>query len=158
MKLSVEVVLNELKRHKSMSVASVGNNYVDNAIVSYAYDDCFRLYFGSYSDTLKCRNIDMNSQVAVTVGNLQIHGIARVIEYNSEEYLKCRQIYDSVYPNFRVMFEYEMNELYVIEPKVIWKYNPRYGAVHRDVMIFDKTYYDSLEPYIEHKYSKRINH
>ncbi|NLH97749.1 MAG: pyridoxamine 5'-phosphate oxidase family protein [Clostridiaceae bacterium] len=54
-------VLKALAEKKMCYIATAGENNVDNAVVAY-YADGFDLYFGSFSDTLKCRNLRANSK------------------------------------------------------------------------------------------------
>ncbi len=113
------------------------------------------MFLRSYSDTLKCRNISQNPHVAISVGTLQIHGIAKVVPYESEEYRNKREIYDNRFPQYASVFERIDNELYEIIPSVIWNYNPSLGEMNRDVLIIDLEYYESISPYIFHKYNDR---
>jgi hypothetical protein len=57
------------------AVATFNNTNVDNATVAY-YSESLNLYFGTYSDTLKGKNVKINSQVAICIDNIQIHGMA----------------------------------------------------------------------------------
>lgn len=148
-------IIKILSKRKTLNIATTNGTFVDNAIVSYALDDDLNLYFGAYSDTLKCRNINDCPYSAITIGPLQIHAVVKKLEYGSEEYLSGRRIYDARHPQFQKMFEQVNNELYKIKPLVIWLYNPKYGAMHRDVMIIDQNYYNDVKPYTEHKYPSR---
>lgn len=107
----------------------------DNSVVCFAYSETAELYFGSYSDTLKCKNIAQHAIVAVTVGTLQIHGKAEIVSYGSEEYMRRKAIYDERFPQYKDLFELKNNELYRIKPYVIWQYNPGKGEMHRDEYI-----------------------
>lgn len=144
-----------LIKRKTLNLATTNGTFVDNAVVSFASDSNLNIYFGAYSDTLKCRNLAECQYAAITIGSLQIHAVVEKLEYGSEEYLSGRKIYDVRYPQFKKMFEQVSNELYKVKPLVIWIYNPRYGAMHRDVMIIDQKYYNDVKPYVEHKYSPR---
>lgn len=149
-------VFNIVSKQALMSVATTSKDKPDNSFVCFAADENCNLYFGSYSDTLKCKNISANPLVAVTIGNLQIHGNASIVPYGTENYKEGRKIYDCKFPKYKKVFELENNELYIIKPLVIWNYNPAVGEMHRDVLIFDKQYYDSLDVYIPHNYNKRL--
>lgn len=144
-----------LQKQSLMSVGTSNNNIPDNSVVCFAADEECNLYFGSYSDTLKCKNIETNKNVAITIGTLQIHGIANLVEYGTKEYWEGRNIYDKRFPQYKEVFEYKNNELYRIKPLVIWNYNPAQGEMHRDVLIIDKDYYRTLDVYTPHKYEKR---
>lgn len=148
-------VFNLLEKQSLMSVGTSNNNIPDNSVVCFAADKECNLFFGSYSDTLKCKNIEKNKYVAITVGTLQIHGIAELVKYGTEEYWNGRTVYDNRFPQYKDVFQYKNNELYRIIPLVIWNYNPSCGEMHRDVLILDKEYYDSLEVYEPHNYVKR---
>lgn len=148
-------VLDLLSRQTLISVGTSSNNRPDNSIVCFAFDEHCNLYFGSYSDTLKCKNICINSLVAITTGTLQIHGKAVIVPYGTKEYEDCRFIYDDRFPKYKEVFELEKNELYKVTPLVIWNYNPSKGEMHRDLIVFDKQYYDSLDVYEPHHYDKR---
>ena len=76
-----------LEKEKLAYIATSFDNNVDNSVICYSNDSDLNLYFGSYSDTLKCRNIVRNPIVAIAVATLQIHGNARIVEHGSEEYI-----------------------------------------------------------------------
>ena len=148
-------ILKILDRQVLMSVGTQGKSTPDNSIVCFAFDDQCNLYFGSYSDTLKCKNISENHIVAITVGTLQIHGYADIVPYGTNEYKKGRKIYDDRFPKYKNLFELKDNELYKITPLVIWNYNPDKGEMYRDTIVFDKKYYDSIDVYKPHQYDLR---
>ena len=150
-----DTVLQLLCKQTLMSLATYGKDYPDNSIVCFAYDDNCNLYFGSYSDTLKCKNISYNKVVAVTAGTLQIHGEASIVTYGTDEYKIGRVIYDKRFPQYQEMFERENNELYVVRPYVIWNYNPAVREMHRDTLVFKEEYYNEIEVYHPHDYEKR---
>lgn len=86
MELNPEKIKSILEKEKIIYLATTNSKYPDNSAVCFAYDQELHLFFGSYSDTLKCRNITQNPYVAISVGTLQIHGIAKVVPYENEEY------------------------------------------------------------------------
>ncbi|NMA34639.1 MAG: pyridoxamine 5'-phosphate oxidase family protein [Clostridiaceae bacterium] len=139
-------VIKTLAEKNMCSIATAGKNNVDNAVVAY-YSDGFDVYFGSFSDTLKCRNISINPNVAICIDNIQIHGKVRRIEYGSSEYMIYREKYLAKFPHYRFYFELENNELYKVTPLVIWHYDSAKGLMHRDVLIFDNDYYQEIAPY-----------
>lgn len=140
-----------LRKEKLAYIATTNNQYVDCSTLCFAIDEDINIYFGSYSDTLKCRNIDVNPYVAISVSTLQIHGVARMITHESEEYNNKITFYNDRFPQYAHVFTKENNELYEVKPLVVWNYNPKAGEMNRDVMIFDQDYYDSLRPYIPPK-------
>ena len=144
--MKIEEILNLLQKQTLMSIGTQGINGPDNSIVCFAFDKQCNLYFGSYSDTLKCKNI--------TIGTLQVHGHASIVSYGTNDYYKGRIVYDSRFPQYKKVFEFKNNELYKIEPLVIWNYNPSKGEMHRDSVIFDQRY-DSIDVYKPHYYEKR---
>lgn len=153
--LEKEIIRSKLEKEKLLNLATKGEKHPDNSVVCYAFDDALCLYFGSYSDTLKCKNIAHHNVVAITVGTLQIHGKARLIEYGTKEYHFGRTVYDNRFPQYKEVFAFQENELYKVEPLVIWNYNPSKGEMHRDVLILDDEYYNSLDVYVPHKYQAR---
>lgn len=155
MQLEPETIRGILEKNRLLSLATMGGAYPDNSVVCFAYDGDFRLYFGAYSDTLKCRNIAGNQHVAVTVGTLQVHGRARIVPYGSGEYAEKREIYDKRFPQYKEVFEREGNELYEIEPLVVWNYNTKRGEMNRDEMVIDEEYYRDIQPYKFHTYTDR---
>jgi general stress protein 26 len=155
MELGIEKIKNILEKEKLIYVGTTNGKYPDSSVVCFAYDENINLYFGSYSDTLKCRNISQIPYVAVSVGTLQIHGIAKIIQYGSEEYINKRVVYDKRFPQYKSIFEKTNNELYEISPLVIWDYNPSLGEMNRDELIIDLDYYKSIFPYKFHKYEDR---
>ena len=156
MELNSGTVKSILEREKLLYLATTNGKYADNSAVCFAYDEDLYLYFGSYSDTLKCRNIEQNPYVAISVGTLQIHGIAKLVPYESNEYKSKREIYDKRFPQYAAVFEKVNNELYEINPLVIWNYNPSLGEMNRDEMIIDFEYYESILPYKFHNYDDRL--
>lgn len=155
MKLDRSAVHRILERERLLYVATSNQLYPDNSAVCFAYDENLHMYFGSYSDTLKCRNIAKNPYVAVCAGTLQIHGTARIVPYGSEEYKNKRAVYDKRFPQYKSVFERVDNELYEILPLVIWNYNTSLGEMNRDELILDLAYYQSISPYKFHKYDER---
>ena len=156
MELNSGTVKSILEREKLLYLATTNGKYADNSAVCFAYDEDLHLYFGSYSDTLKCRNIAQNPYVAISVGTLQIHGITKLVPYESNEYKSRREIYDKRFPQYAAVFEKVNNELYEINPIVIWNYNPSLGEMNRDEMIIDFEYYESILPYKFHNYDDRL--
>lgn len=150
-----EDVLKLLSKQTLMSIATQGDGGPDNSIVCFAFDMQCNLYFGSYSDTLKCKNIAKNPNVAITAGTLQIHGCASIVPYDSVDYQVGREVYDNRFPQYKEIFELENNELYRVTPFVIWNYNPSKGEMYRDSLIFHKQYFDSIEVYEPHPYTRR---
>ncbi|EMS69617.1 pyridoxamine 5'-phosphate oxidase family protein [Ruminiclostridium cellobioparum] len=155
MELDFGTVINILEKEKLLYLATTNKIYPDNSAVCFAHDQDLHLYFGSYSDTLKCRNLAENPHVAVCAGVLQIHGIARLVPYGSHEYIHKREIYDRRFPKYTAVFEKKNNELYEITPLVIWRYNTSLGEMNRDELILDTGYYKSISPYKFHKYEQR---
>ncbi len=151
-----EEIIEILKTQKLMSIGTKGENFPDNSVVCFAYDVNCNLYFGSYSDTLKCKNISKCSYVAITTGTLQIHGMASIMEYGTMNYSNARKIYDKRFPQYKEMFELKDNELYIVKPLVVWNYNPKNGQMIRDVKIFDEDYYKSIDVYNPHLYECRL--
>lgn len=86
---------------------------------------------------------------------MQIYGVAKILTYKSEEYNEKRLVYDARFPTFSNMFRREKNELYQITPLIIWRYNPRYGAVNRDEYVIDSEFYEKINPYKFHSYKYR---
>lgn len=155
MDLDVAIIQHIIKKERLLSLATANSQYPDNSIVCYAYDNDLHFYFGSYSDTLKCRNIVHNPHVAITIGTLQIHGIARIVPYGSPEYSRKRAIYDARFSQYASIFERVDNELYEVIPLVIWHYNPSSGEMNRDELILDQEYYHAISPYKFHTYLDR---
>ncbi|WP_294353096.1 pyridoxamine 5'-phosphate oxidase family protein [uncultured Clostridium sp.] len=154
--MKIQEITNILEKQMLMSLGTYGNKYPDNSIVCFAYNDKAELFFGSYSDTLKCKNIRDNKVVAITIGTLQIHGEAKIVPYGTDEYFKGRQIYDSRFPQYKEMFEQENNELYIIKPYVIWNYNPsKGGEMYRDSLVLNQKYIEEIDIYKPHKYKPR---
>jgi uncharacterized protein YhbP (UPF0306 family) len=157
MKLNLKTVNKILEKEKLFYLATTSSKYPDNSVVCYAYDENLHFYFGSYSDTLKCRNIAENPYVAISVGTLQIHGIAKVVPYDSAEYKNKRKIYDNRFPQYMSVFEKVDNELYEVSPLVIWNYNTSLEEMNRDELIIDLEYYQSIVPYKFHEYMERLS-
>lgn len=150
-----EEVLQLLSKQTLMSLATYGKDHPDNSIVCFSYDENCNLYFGSYADTLKCKNIAYHNVVAITVGTLQIHGEASIVDYGTDAYRTGRENYDKRFPQYKEMFEQEDNELYMIKPYVIWNYNPSVKEMYRDTLVFNDGYYNDIEVYHPHSYKKR---
>ena len=155
MELTSEQVKSILDKEKLMYLGTANGKYPDNSTVCFAYDENLRLYFGSYSDTLKCKNISRNPYVAITVGTLQIHGLAKPVPYGSGDYKSKRAVYDARFPQYAAVFDRVHNELYEISPLVIWNYNPSLGEMNRDELIYDMEYYKAIPVYKFHRYEER---
>ena len=111
-----EKVLNILQKKENCNIATTDNQHVDNALVAF-YAEGLTIYFGSFTDTLKGRFIEKNSQVAMK------------------------------FPFYKSFFEYENNELYKVQPLIIWHYDHHKGMMYRDKIIVDENYYKILQPY-----------
>ncbi len=153
--MDINKVSKILEHQRLMSLGTQGTDFPDNSVVCFAYDENCNLYFGSYSDTLKCKNIAQNPIVAITAGTLQIHGTSDIIPYGTPAYYKGRKVYDQRFPKYKDIFELENNELYIVKPLVIWNYDSSKGEMHRDVIIFDEAYFKSVEVYVPHAYTHR---
>ena len=156
--MTISDVREILEKHKLMSIGTYGKKYPDNSVVCFSYDENANLYFGSYSDTLKCKNISNNNIVAVTIGTLQIHGRAEIVEFGSEAYAIGRKNYDARFPQYREVFMKKNNELYIIIPYVIWNYNPSLGGeMYRECIVFNSAYLSEIDEYVPHSYEIRGN-
>lgn len=143
----LEAKVRQILAEKRMCfIATAAGNFVDNAMVAYCADG-FKLYFGTFSDTLKGRNIAANPLAAVCIERVQVHGRVRLIDYNSEEYGRQVEKYLEKFPNYQDYFALEKNELYEISPLVIWYYDSSRGRMHREKIVFDHDYYERLKPY-----------
>jgi len=155
MESTKDKILNVLTNSKTCFIATTDGNFVDNCMVSY-YSEGFTIYIGSFQNTLKCRNIEENPHVAVCVGNVQLHGMARKLDYVGKEYELAIKSYIKKFPNYAFYFELESNELYEIAPLAAWYYDSSKGTMHRDIVVFDKPYVNALKPYIApQKFVKR---
>ena len=109
----------------------------------------------------------MTKAIITVVGKDAVGIIAKVCTYLADNQVNILDITQTIVDGFFNMmmivdvtdtqktFEQVSNELYKIKPLVIWLYNPKYGAMHRDVLIIDQNYYNKVKPYIEHKYPLR---
>jgi uncharacterized protein YhbP (UPF0306 family) len=90
MKLTKNLVLDYLKQHNLMQIATCGNDHPWIASVYYSFDNDLNLYFLSSPTTIHCKQIVENENVAVAITNsnqsisgfkkgLQIYGIAEQI-------------------------------------------------------------------------------
>lgn len=59
-----EQITRILESQKLAYLATSDGRWVDNAVVCFSYDHQPNLYFGSFSDTVKCRNMKANPLVA----------------------------------------------------------------------------------------------
>ncbi len=145
-----------LESQRMCFLATANHSFVDNAMVAY-YSEGLEIFFGSFSDTLKCRNIAENPQVAIGVGKLQIHGIAQLIPAESPEYRQYVSKYLTLFPNYQFYFELQNNELYRIKPLVVWLYDSSKGTMHREKLVLDQDYYRRLQPYeTPEKFLKKV--
>lgn len=132
-------VLKVLDSRKMCYVATQGRGFVDNAMVAY-WSEGFNLYFGSYADTLKNRNLNANPSIAVCVENVQIHGIAEKLERGSREFWQYVDKYCEKFPTYRFYFEHSTNEYFRVKPLVIWIYDVTSEGVKREKIVFDEAY------------------
>lgn len=90
LRLSKEVVLDFLSRHKLMTVATYGIDHPWIASVYYSFDRDLNLYFLSDPLTLHCRQITSHERVAVAIADsrqaveslkrgLQLWGVAKEV-------------------------------------------------------------------------------
>lgn len=142
-----EQILKVISNTQTCYLATTARGYVDNSRVAYCSDE-FTIYFGSFRDTLKCRNIEINPYAAVCVDNVQIHVKAKCLKYGSEEYAMAKQRYIDKFPHYAFYFELENNEIYKCDPLAAWYYNSTKGTMHRDMVVFDKQYTELLLPYV----------
>ena len=100
-----EKVLDYLKAHHSMTIASHGEEGVWAAAVFYV-NDGFRLYFLSAPTTRHSRNIAHDARIAITIQEdcadwPEIKGIqaeGRAIEISGAEEARAREFYGDKYP------------------------------------------------------------
>lgn len=98
-------VLDYLKAHHSLTVASCGAEGVWGAAVFYV-NDGFRLYFLSAPTTRHSRNIARDARVAVTIQDdcadwRQIKGIqaeGQAVEVGGAEESRARELYGAKFP------------------------------------------------------------
>ena len=146
MNLTEKKVLSILETEKYAYIATTDKSNIDNAVIAFA-NEGFRIYFGAYSDTLKCRNLAVNPAAALCISTLQIHGTVKLISHGSPEFDEKIKAYSEKFPAYARVFSREMNELYEIIPSVIWNYDPVQGEMFREKLIFDAEYYEKLDPY-----------
>jgi hypothetical protein len=145
-----------LSEHKNCSIATTDKVNIDNSLVAFYAED-LKLYFGSFTNTLKGKFISINPYVAINIYALQMHGVATLLDRNSGEFKQVYEKYIMRFPQYKSFFEYENNEMYRIDPLVYWIYDNRKGMMHRDKVIFDMDYYIRLSPYETPQKFKRRN-
>lgn len=133
-------ILSILSKEKTCSIATYSDGVLDNAVVNF-YSEDFKIYFGTFVDTRKAKNIVKNNIVAITIGPIQYHGKARILEDSTEEYNLYRRKYAEKFPNLDFYFDLEGNVFFEIGPLVIWLYDSSKGLMHRDKLVFDSNYY-----------------
>lgn len=140
-----EKIVNILIKKKYCSLATSDLKDVNNAMVGY-YSEDLDLYFGSLNNTLKCRHILVNPQVAVCIDNVQIHGIANLLEKDTAMYKKYAKKYLEKFPYDKFYFEMENMNFYKIEPLVLWWFDLS-GIYQREKLVIDNDYYQNLNPF-----------
>lgn len=146
-------VLKVLKNSKECSIATFSDNFIDNATISF-YSEDYNIYFGAYDFTTKCKFIERNSLVALAVKDIQIHGICTKICRNSPEYKRILDKYLEKFPYYNMYFNFNNNNLYKVNPLVIWVYNKSSKTMQRDKIVFDNEYYKKLKPYDYNEYTQ----
>lgn len=135
-----------LNKESYCSIATSNGNNIHNSLVAF-YSENYDIYFGAFTDSLKCRNIKENPTVAIVIGSLQYHGIIEEVSYGSIVYREFLEKYNKKFPQYAFYFKYEKNEMFKIVPLVIWLYDSSKGIMHRDKLIFDDEYYTKLKPF-----------
>jgi hypothetical protein len=119
---------------------------VDAAVI-YVAPWGLNLLFGSFEDTKKTQNLLWNPEVALTIGALQIRARARVIPRNTDEYSEGRKIYDARFPRYMDWFERERNQLYILEPRAIWRGAPEHGMMARELLELEEGFAQRVGAY-----------
>lgn len=98
-KLQMKTAFEFLNKNTVAVIATVNAHHVPQAsTVYYVVDATFALYFMTRISSRKYKNILNNSQVALVIGttdspiNIQIEGVAEVIEYQSEIFDKLTSV------------------------------------------------------------------
>ncbi|WP_195428454.1 hypothetical protein [Clostridium sp. D46t1_190503_E9] len=141
-----EYIINTLKKKKLCSIATFNGVFIDNAVVFYLSQN-FNIYFGAYNYTTKCKFINVNKLVALTIGNIQIHGRCVKIGKNSLEYEKIKAEYLEKFPYYGEYLRDKNNYLYKVTPLVLWMYDNRKSGMNREKIIFNEEYYKRIKPY-----------
>ena len=92
-KLTKKIILDFLKMHKLMFVATQGE-YPWIAAVFYTYDYDLNLYFLSSPETLHCKQIKQNNEVAVAIAdsNQQLNDVKKGMEDLQKLITEVRQL------------------------------------------------------------------
>ena len=85
-------ILRTLKKKKECAIATFDGKFIDNATISF-YSEDYKIYFGSYDFTTKCKFIKSINLVALATDRVQIHGRCIKICKNSLEYKRILNKY-----------------------------------------------------------------
>lgn len=143
-------ILKIFKRNKECSIATFNKHYVCNSVVS-DYNDGLNLYFGTFDDSMKGKNIEINNICAITINSLQMHGIITKLDKNSFEYKMQIDSYLRKFPYYRDFFCHDNNYLYKINPLIFLIYNYRKGERYKEEFVIDYKYYDELKLFYDNK-------
>lgn len=139
-------ILSILSKEKTCSIATYSDGVLDNTIVNF-YSEDFKIYFGTFADTRKAKNIVKNNVVAMTIGPIQYHGKASILEDSTDQYNLYRRKYVEKFPNLDFYFDLEGNVFFEARPLVIWLYDSSKGLMYRDKLVFDSNYYKAGDFY-----------
>ena len=119
-----EKVLALLESNKLMTLATSENNEPWAVTVTYAFDDKCNLFFFSDPETKHCKDLTMNSNVAVAIHDhalkprqvlgIQLVGTASLGDEKDFEIFKKRNAWVDDYPDYK-LYKVEPSKLYYLD-------------------------------------------
>lgn len=139
-------ILNVMKRHRVMTVATVRpDGYPQATTVTYA-NDGLQLYFGCDRSSQKVRNIKRNRRVSLTIDHdeknwnkirgISLGGSAQVLQRSDPDFGRGLKLMTRRFPQLAKLSEEDMEEFTVVKvtPKVISLLDYTRGFGHTDLV------------------------
>lgn len=127
-----------------LSTINADNASSESALVAFAETDDFELIFQTLNDARKYKNLKHEHRISFVTGwevektkqiTLQYEGVARELEIDSDEYRKCRAIFEAKKtPCTSEFLDNPKSRLFIVKP--IWlSYSDYSGAIPRIIEI-----------------------
>lgn len=139
-------ILDVMKRHNIMTLATVrSDGYPQATTVTYV-NDGLTLYFGCDRSSQKARNIKRNRKVSLTIDHdeknwnkirgLSLGGSAELVERNDKSFQRAFKLMTTKFPQLAKLSDEEMEDFAVVKvkPKVISLLDYTKGFGHTDLV------------------------
>ena len=120
--LKLNEIFEQLQDHGKLVLATTDNNKVSARKMSFIiHDQCF--YFQTDINFRKCKDLEINNNVALCIDNIQIEGICKKLSHPLENEM-FKTLFKKYYPSsFESYTNLSTECLFVIEPTFIQRWN-----------------------------------